>query len=95
MYVENNFVLRSADVAPDEVVFDWGGTRMTELGTLTRVGTGPITAMSLLDAYNASHDPDIGTDAGWTPVLRAGPVLPAAAVPALVSRFAGAGKLGI
>jgi pectate lyase len=95
MYVENNFVLRSADVAPDAVVFDWGGTQMTEIGTLSRVGTGPISTTGLLDAYNATHDPDIGGDAGWTPALRAGPVLPAAAVPAVVTRFAGAGKLGI
>jgi pectate lyase len=95
LYVEANFVLRSADVAPDEVVFDWGGTRMTEVGTRSRVGTGPISSLGLLDAYNASHDPDIGTDAGWTPVLRAGPVLPAVAVPAVVGRAAGAGRLGI
>ncbi|WP_045747025.1 pectate lyase family protein [Actinoplanes rectilineatus] len=93
IYAENNFLLRSADVGLDEFVYDWGGTAMTEVGTLTRVGTGPVRAVNLLAEYNATHDPDLGTDAGWTPTLRPGPVTPAAAVPGLVSAHAGAGRL--
>ena len=93
IYAENNFLLRSADLALDDFVYDWGGTAMTEIGTLTRVGTGPVQAVSLLAEYNATHDPDLGTDAGWTPVLRAGPVTPTAEVPAVVDRGAGAGRL--
>jgi hypothetical protein len=31
--------LRSADIPLDAVVFDWGGTVLTEIGTLARVGT--------------------------------------------------------
>ncbi|GIE35991.1 pectate lyase [Actinoplanes italicus] len=93
IYAENNFLLRSADLALEDVVYDWGGTAITEIGTLTRVGTGPVRAVSLLDEYNATHDPDLGADAGWTPVLRAGPVTPTAQVPAVVGKGAGAGRL--
>jgi pectate lyase len=93
IHAENNFLLRSADLALEDVVYDWGGTAITEIGTLTRVGTGPVQAVSLLDEYNATHDPDLGSDAGWTPVLRAGPVTPTAQVPAVVSTNAGAGRL--
>ena len=76
----------------DAVVFDWGGTVMTEIGTLVRVGSGAPVAVSLLDAYNATHDPDIGADAGWVPVLRVH-VDPTAAVAGKVSARAGAGRL--
>jgi pectate lyase len=93
IYAENNFLLRSADLALDDFVYDWGGTAMTEIGTLTRVGTGPVEPVSLLGEYNATHDPDLGTDAGWTPVLRPGSVTPAAQVPAVVNAQAGAGKV--
>ncbi|MEU4619787.1 pectate lyase [Actinoplanes sp. NPDC023801] len=93
IYAENNFLLRSADLALEDVVYDWGGTAITEIGTLTRVGTGPVEAVSLLDEYNATHDPDLGADAGWRPVLRAGPVTPTEQVPAVVGNGAGAGRL--
>jgi pectate lyase len=93
IYAENNFLLRSADLGLDEFVYDWGGTAMTEIGTLAQVGSGPAVPVSLLAEYNATHDPDLGTDAGWVPTLRAAGVDPTAAVPALVSAGAGAGKL--
>jgi pectate lyase len=94
IYAENNFLLRSADLPLDAFVFDWGGTVITEAGTLARVGTGPIVPVSLVGEYNATHDPDLGTDAGWTPTLRVG-IDPTAAVPGIVSANAGSGKLGI
>ncbi|GIF04128.1 pectate lyase family protein [Actinoplanes siamensis] len=93
LYAENNFFLRSADIPLDDVVHDWGGTAMTEKGTLTRIGTGPVTEVSLLAAYNATYDPDLGTDAGWTPTLRPGPITPTAQVPAVVDARSGAGRL--
>jgi pectate lyase len=49
--------------------------------------------VSLLAAYNATHDPDLGTDAGRTPTLRAAAPLPAPAVPLVVGLGAGAGRL--
>ena len=67
---------------------------MTEVGTLARVGTGPVQAVSLVDAYNASHEPDL-PGAGWVPTLRAAAPDPASQVQAIVSAKAGAGKLGI
>ncbi|WP_229072968.1 polysaccharide lyase family 1 protein [Actinoplanes sp. DH11] len=93
IYAENNFLLRSADIPLEDFVYDWGGAGMTEIGTLTRVGTGPVSAVSLLGAYNATHDPDLGTDAGWVPVLRPGPITPTAQVPTVVNAEAGAGRL--
>jgi pectate lyase len=89
IYAENNFFLRSADIPLDAFVFNWGGTAMTEIGTLVRVGTGPVTPVSLLAAFNAAHDPDIGPDAGWVPTLRRR-VDPTADVPRIVTRDAGA-----
>jgi pectate lyase len=63
---------------------------MTERGTWLRVDNGAPRPVSLLSAYNDAHDPDLGADAGWTPTLRAGPVLPAPAVALLVPLLAGA-----
>jgi pectate lyase len=92
IYAENNFVLRSADTPLNAFVYNWGGTMMTEKGTLARVGTGPVVAVNLLDEYNQAFDPDIATDAGWTPALRAS--LDATAdVPRIVTANAGANKL--
>ncbi|WIM93942.1 pectate lyase [Actinoplanes oblitus] len=95
IYAENNFFLRSADIPLDAVVHDWGGAGMTEKGTLTRVGTGKITEVNLLAEYNATHDPDLAADAGWTPVLRPGPLTPTAQVPAVVDAQSGAGRLSL
>jgi pectate lyase len=95
IYAENNFFLRSADIPLDAVVYGWGGTAMTEKGTLTRIGTGKISAVNLLAEYNATHDPDLGTDAGWTPTLRPGPLTPTAQVPAVVTACSGAGRLSL
>ncbi|GAA4587021.1 pectate lyase [Actinoplanes octamycinicus] len=95
IYAENNFFLRSADIPLDTVVYHWGGTGMTEKGTLTRVGTGGITEVNLLAEYNATHDPDLATDAGWTPALRPGPLTPTAQVPAVVNARSGAGRLSL
>jgi pectate lyase len=95
LYMENNYVALGAEVSPDLIVFDWGGTVMTELGTWVRAGSAFPQPMSLLEAYNAANDPDIGTDAGWTPAFRAGPVLPAPVVPVAVLLLAGAGRLPV
>ena len=49
--------------------------------------------MSLVDAYNATHDPDLSST-DWVPTLRL-TVDPTDRVQAIVSAKAGAGKLGI
>lgn len=94
LYVENNFVLHSADIPLDAFVVNFGGVAMTEIGTLRRVGTGPVVPVNFLAEYNAAHDPDLGTDAGWTPALRT-TVHPTSAVPSVVIAGAGSGKLRI
>jgi pectate lyase len=87
IYAENNYVSLGDGVDPATVVHYWGGTAMTELGTLVR-SAGKVRAMSLLAAYNAVGATAIGTDAGWTPTLHT-TVLPAFAVPFLVTATAG------
>jgi len=89
IYAENNFVQRSDSVPVEDFVFNWGGTVMTEKGTLMQTGRGPIKPVNLLAAYNAAFDPDIAPDAGWTPTLRTR-LDPTILVPILVGLFAGA-----
>lgn len=93
IYAENNFLALAEGVGADEMVFDWGGTAITEKGTWIRTGRDRPAPASALAAYNASHDPDLGADAGWTPALRAGPVLPTPLVPIVAGLLAGAGRL--
>ncbi len=93
IYAENNFFVLGTDVSPDSVIYGWGGTAITEMGTWARIGNRAPRPIGLLAAYNASHDPTLGADAGWTPALRRGPVLPARLVPGAVERLAGADKI--
>lgn len=93
LYAENNFFTLADDVDPADLIHDWGGTALTERGSWLRQGGGPAHPVDLLGAYNAAHDPDLGGDAGWTPTLRAGPLLPTPLVPLAVGAFAGAGRL--
>lgn len=94
LYAENNFFALGSGTDPASVIAEFDGTKLTERGTWARTGGRGFGApVSLLDAYNAANDPPLGDDAGWTPTLRRGPVLPAPAVPWLVRLLAGAGKL--
>ncbi|MET7876424.1 polysaccharide lyase family 1 protein [Micromonospora profundi] len=93
IYAQNNFFTLDAALDPAELLYDWGGTALTERGSWVRQGTGPARPVDLLAAYNAAHDPDLGADAGWTPTLRRDPVLPTPLVPLLVGPLAGADRL--
>ncbi|MBO0870684.1 MAG: polysaccharide lyase family 1 protein, partial [Micromonosporaceae bacterium] len=93
LYAENNFIVLGDSVDPASVVHYWGGTAMTEKGTLV-YRDGALTPISLLAAYNAANSQQIGTDAGWTPLLR-NTLVPTIAVPPLVALSAGAGRLPI
>ncbi|MFF0366173.1 polysaccharide lyase family 1 protein [Micromonospora sp. NPDC005087] len=95
LYAQDNFFTLDAAVDPGDLLYDWGGTALTERGTWVRQGGGPARPVDLLAAYNAGHDPDLGADAGWTPTLRRGPVLPAPLVPLLVGPLAGADRLPV
>ena len=68
---------------PAAIIGVYKGTTITETGNL--VNRQPV---DVLGAYNAANGASIADDAGWTPEYR-GTVHPAAAVPALVSVFAG------
>ncbi|MEU8072958.1 pectate lyase [Micromonospora sp. NPDC049151] len=93
LYAENNFFTLTGDTTPADLLYDWGGTALTERGTWVRQGDRPARPVDLLAAYNAAHDPDLGGDAGWTPTLRAARPLPAPLVPLVVDAWAGAGRL--
>lgn len=94
-YLENNSFELAAGIATADLLYDWGGTVVTEKGSWVAEGRRLPRPASLLDAYNAAHSPALGSDAGWTPTLRHGPVLPAVAVPVYTSLTAGAGKLPV
>jgi pectate lyase len=89
IYAENNYLSLGEGVDAAEIVHYWGGTALTERGTWVRQGSSFARPAGLLDAYNLAHDLDLGTDAGWMPTLRAGPVLPAPAAGWLVPMLAG------
>jgi pectate lyase len=93
-YAENNYFSLGSDVDPAEIIAEFDGTAITEIGTWARTGGHGIgQPISLLDAYNAVNDPQLGDDVGWTPELRRGPVLPAFVVPVVVTLQAGAGRM--
>ncbi|MEU1394558.1 polysaccharide lyase family 1 protein [Micromonospora zamorensis] len=95
IYAQNNFFTLEAPVDPADLLYDWGGTALTERGSWVRQNGGAARPVDLLAAYNATYDPDLAADAGWTPTLRRDPVLPAPLVPLLVGPLAGADPLPI
>ncbi|GAA4986814.1 pectate lyase [Kineococcus glutinatus] len=93
---ENNFFALSRDVDPAGVVVDWRGTTtagsgLQEFGTLLN-GIARRNRVSLVAAHNATSDVDIPTTVSWDPVLHER-IHPTAAVPALVTAWAGSGRL--
>jgi pectate lyase len=91
VYMENNYFRMRDGITLDTVLKDWKGTTLTEIGSWARNDNALPQRVSTLDAYNAVHDPDFGSDAGWAPTLRASEPLPALAVPLLTGILAGAG----
>lgn len=62
---QNNFV---RGIAPEKVVYNWGGTAITDTGNL--LDGRPF---SFVNAHNAAFPAKaLGTDAGWTPTLDRG-----------------------
>ncbi|MGI5213037.1 pectate lyase family protein [Plantactinospora sp. CA-290183] len=92
---ENNYFSLGSGITAADLLYDWGGTAITERGNWVRAAGAAPRPVDLLAAYNAAHDPDLGADSGWTPTLRAGPVLPAPLVPLAVALLAGAGRLPV
>ncbi|MCT2581560.1 pectate lyase family protein [Actinophytocola gossypii] len=86
---ESNTFHLARGVEPDALLHDWGGTAITARDNLA--GTRRLAPVDLVAEYNATHDPDLGTDAGWEPTLHTG-IHAANSVPWLVSWWAGAGR---
>ncbi|GAA4428097.1 pectate lyase [Georgenia halophila] len=88
LYVQNNYVDLAPGADPASIVGHYGGTAMTETGTV--LDRRPVSA---LDLYNAANpDEPLGDDAGWDPIYQVR-VLPGQAVPGYVGAKAGAGVL--
>ncbi|MGJ6963366.1 pectate lyase family protein [Streptosporangium sp. G11] len=92
IFAENNFFRLSRAVAPADLLYNWGGTTLTARGNVLRVG-GRAAPVDLVAVHNAAYDPDLGSDAGWTPVLHTA-IEPARTVDRSVSRHAGVGEIG-
>ncbi|MFB6395293.1 polysaccharide lyase family 1 protein [Polymorphospora lycopeni] len=95
IYAENNYFSLDRGVTADKIIYDWSGTAITEKGNWVREGWRLPRHVDLLGAYNAANEVPLGSDAGWTPTLRHGPVLPAPLVPLATTLLAGAGKLPV
>ncbi|WP_306745268.1 pectinesterase family protein [Saccharothrix yanglingensis] len=68
LHVENNYVKLRNGGAVEDLIHNWGGTAITETGTL--VDGRPV---DVLDAFNAANPTaPLAGDAGWTPVLNRG-----------------------
>lgn len=68
IYAENNYFRLRDGVKTELAVYNWGGTAITERGTL--VDGRPT---SLLAAFNAANPTKVlGDDVGWTPTLNRG-----------------------
>ncbi|BCL18058.1 pectate lyase family protein [Micromonospora sagamiensis] len=93
VYAENNHFTLGAGIAAADLLHDWGGTSITARGNWVHAHRSPPGPVDLVAAYNATHDPDLGADAGWTPTLRTGRPLPAPVVPIVVGALAGADRL--
>ena len=89
-FAQDNF-FAAAGVDPARFITVFKGTAIHAEGTLVG-GSSSRDRVDVVAAYNAVHEPDLGTDVGWTPVLFRR-IDPAQAVPALVGVFAGAGRL--
>ncbi|WP_344940442.1 pectate lyase, partial [Sphaerisporangium flaviroseum] len=91
IYAENNHFRLGQGVGADQIIYNWGGTAVHATGTLVTTGT-TTRQVDILAAHNATHDPDLSGDVGWTPTLHT-KVDPAVLVPVKVPLLAGAGRL--
>ena len=87
IYAEKNVFELGPTVPAGSLLWNWGGTALT---AKDNVVNGKPT--DIIAEYNATHDPDFGTDAGWTPSL-VGRVDPTAGLSPLVRGHAGVGRV--
>lgn len=87
IFAEENFFFTTRIVGPDRFISVLNGTRLSATSTLV-LGAGVRNPVDVVAAYNATHDPDLSTDAGWTPTLKY-QLAPAWTTPILVGWLAG------
>lgn len=68
IYAENNFFRTDASITPDQFISRFNGTAIHVSETLVNAASDNK-LVDVLAAYNASNDPDLSGDAGWTPTL--------------------------
>lgn len=90
IYAENNAFEIEGSVALSDVIDRFSGTRITDVGNCIISASGCAVA-DFVGAWNAANNPDLITDAGWTPVLygSAGRADRARSVPTNVSLYSG------
>jgi pectate lyase len=91
---EKNFFRLGSVVTPDQVIYNWGGTAIHADDNWVKIDGRSAAPVDLLAAFNAAHDPDLGSDVGWTPTLRTD-VLSALQVQQVVPARAGSGRLDL
>ncbi|HEY4370143.1 MAG TPA: hypothetical protein VGN07_23125 [Steroidobacteraceae bacterium] len=84
---EENFFLADRTATPDQFLERFNGTTLSVSGTLV-VGPRVRNPADLIGAWNALNDPDLGSNAGWTPTLNY-ELLPAWTTPLVVPLLAG------
>jgi pectate lyase len=90
IFAQANVFRLAPTIDPADLLFDWGGTTLTARDNHLLARSRILSPVDLIAVYNAAHDPDLGTDAGWTPTMHTRIHSPES-VPHLVSRHAGAG----
>jgi pectate lyase len=68
IYAEQNFFLAPRSFTADRILQRFNGTALTASGTLL-IGPPVRNPVDPISAWNASNDPDLGSDAGWVPTL--------------------------
>jgi pectate lyase len=68
LYAENNYFELSAGFGPMEVIDGKKGSRVTAIGNCW-TGKSGCEPTDFVAVWNANFDPDLKTDAGWTPTL--------------------------
>jgi pectate lyase len=86
VYAENNFFETDASLTPDRFVSSFGATSLFATGTL--VDVPKLHLVDVVTVWNQNNDPDLGTYAGWLPVLRGTPEF-TSKVPSIVPRESG------
>jgi pectate lyase len=88
IFAESNVFTLDHTVEPSRLLFDWGGTTITTRNNLARTNHR-TTPVDLVAEYNATNDPDLTPNAGWTPT-RHTTIHPPHSIPTLISIHAGA-----